>query len=66
MKIVNTAALKNATLALIVLSILNACQSAPIILGPDLTSTPLGAVTLAWNTAKRSPETDSSGAITRL
>ena len=57
------AALKNATLALIALGILSACQPDPVILAPDLTSTPLGAVTLAWDTAKRSPETDSSGTI---
>ena len=59
----NEANLKNAALALIVVATLSACAGDPVIPGPCLTSTPLGTVTLAWDTAKRLAETDSSGAI---
>lgn len=58
-----TPTLMNAALALIAVATLSACAGDPVIPAPSLTSTPLGTVGLAWDTAKRLAETDSSGTI---
>ncbi len=59
----NKAALQTTLIALTALGTFSACPAEIVNPAPLLTSTPIGVVALAWDTGKRSVETDSSGTV---